>query len=50
MHELGVIVQPTGDEANVLKVKPPLCFTAEDADYFTASLETALSEMEQVLP
>jgi 4-aminobutyrate aminotransferase-like enzyme len=44
-----VIVQPTGDEANVLKVKPPLCITAEDADYFTASLDATLSELEQML-
>jgi 4-aminobutyrate aminotransferase-like enzyme len=49
MYELGVIVQPTGDEANVLKVKPPLCITAEDADYFTASLDATLSELEQML-
>jgi 4-aminobutyrate aminotransferase-like enzyme/Ser/Thr protein kinase RdoA (MazF antagonist) len=49
MRELGVIVQPTGDEANVLKVKPPLCITTEDADYFMASLDTALSDLEQVL-
>jgi hypothetical protein len=27
MLELGVIVQPTGDGNNVLKVKPPLCIT-----------------------
>jgi 4-aminobutyrate aminotransferase-like enzyme len=49
MRELGVIVQPTGDAANVLKVKPPLCITAEDADFFTAALDKALGEVEQVL-
>jgi 4-aminobutyrate aminotransferase-like enzyme len=49
MRELGVIVQPTGDAANVLKVKPPLCITAEDADQFTASLDEALNELEPVL-
>jgi 4-aminobutyrate aminotransferase-like enzyme/Ser/Thr protein kinase RdoA (MazF antagonist) len=49
MREFGVIVQPTGDAANVLKVKPPLCITAQDADYFTASLDEALSELEQVI-
>ena len=27
MRELGVVVQPTGDHGNVLKVKPPLCIT-----------------------
>ena len=25
--ELGVIMQPTGDHMNVLKIKPPLCLT-----------------------
>jgi 4-aminobutyrate aminotransferase-like enzyme/Ser/Thr protein kinase RdoA (MazF antagonist) len=49
MRDLGVIVQPTGDAANVLKVKPPLCITAQDADYFTTSLDATLSELEQAL-
>jgi 4-aminobutyrate aminotransferase-like enzyme len=48
MLELGVIVQPTGDAANVLKVKPPMCLTTEDADYFTATLDQALSEIEAI--
>ena len=30
--ELGVIVQPTGPEMNVLKLKPPLCITHEDVE------------------
>ena len=29
MRELGVIVQPTGDRQNVLKMKPPMCITRE---------------------
>lgn len=40
--ELGVICHNTGDYSNVLKVKPPLCFSTEDADFFTEALETAL--------
>lgn len=32
--ELGVIMQPTGDHQNVLKIKPPLCLSTESADYF----------------
>ncbi len=39
MLELGVICHNTGDFSNVLKVKPPLCFTKENADFFTAALE-----------
>ncbi|MFM9035311.1 MAG: aminotransferase [Mycobacterium sp.] len=43
MRELGVIVQPTGDRQNVLKMKPPMCITLESADYFVDMLEQVLS-------
>jgi hypothetical protein len=42
--ELGVIVQPTGERENVLKVKPPLCIDAPDADAFVRALDRVLSE------
>lgn len=42
--ELGVIMQPTGDYLNVLKIKPPLCLTQESADFFVDMLERALVE------
>jgi 4-aminobutyrate aminotransferase-like enzyme/Ser/Thr protein kinase RdoA (MazF antagonist) len=42
MLDLGVIVQPTGDGNNVLKVKPPLCITRDSADLVAESLEIAL--------
>ncbi|WZH37653.1 MAG: aminotransferase class III-fold pyridoxal phosphate-dependent enzyme [Microbacterium enclense] len=41
--ELGVIMQPTGDHQNVLKIKPPLCLTQESADYFVDMLDRVLS-------
>lgn len=41
--ELGVVMQPTGDFQNVLKIKPPLCVTQESADYFADALERVLS-------
>ncbi|GAA1908548.1 aminotransferase [Arthrobacter gandavensis] len=44
MLELGVIVLPTGDRQNILKVKPPLCFTAESARFFLGALDRVLSE------
>jgi DNA-binding CsgD family transcriptional regulator len=44
MRELGVIVQPTGDYENVLKVKPPLCITAADAALFSETLDRVLTE------
>ncbi|SKA98935.1 4-aminobutyrate aminotransferase [Agreia bicolorata] len=40
--ELGVIMQPTGDHQNVLKIKPPLCITRESADYFADQLARVL--------
>jgi 4-aminobutyrate aminotransferase-like enzyme len=42
--ELGLIVQPTGDGANVLKIKPPLCLTEADADHLADVLERILTE------
>lgn len=43
MRELGVIVQPTGDRQNVLKVKPPMCITRESADFFVDMLDRVLT-------
>ncbi len=42
MRELGVIVQPTSDGMNVLKIKPPLCLTETSADYFVDTLDHVL--------
>ena len=42
--ELGVIMQPTGDHLNVLKIKPPLCLTEGSADFFANMLEKVLAE------
>jgi len=44
MLELGVIVQPTGDGNNVLKVKPPLCLDRASADLVVAALARTLDE------
>lgn len=41
---LGVIMQPTGDFQNVLKVKPPLVVTRESADFFVDMLDRVLAE------
>lgn len=41
----GVIVLPTGDGKNVLKIKPPMTLTAEDADYFVARLDAVLTRL-----
>ena len=42
--ELGIIMQPTGDHQNVLKIKPPLCLSIESADFFADMLEKVLAE------
>jgi 4-aminobutyrate aminotransferase-like enzyme/Ser/Thr protein kinase RdoA (MazF antagonist) len=42
--ELGVVVQPTGPDMNVLKLKPPLCITAEDIELLAGALRRALAE------
>jgi 4-aminobutyrate aminotransferase-like enzyme/Ser/Thr protein kinase RdoA (MazF antagonist) len=42
--QLGVIMQPTGDHLNVLKIKPPLCLSRASADFFADMLERVLSE------
>lgn len=41
----GVIMQPTGDFQNVLKIKPPLCVTRADADFFVDALDRVLKSL-----
>jgi len=49
LRRLGVITQPTGIHLNVLKVKPPMCITIEDADYFLEQLDRTLTDLRQPL-
>jgi 4-aminobutyrate aminotransferase-like enzyme/Ser/Thr protein kinase RdoA (MazF antagonist) len=42
--DLGVIMQPTGDHLNVLKIKPPMCLTRDSADFFADMLAKVLEE------
>ncbi|GAB2811896.1 aminotransferase [Lentzea nigeriaca] len=44
MLDLGVVIQPTSDRMNVLKVKPPLCIDRSAADFFVDTLDRVLSE------
>ncbi len=43
--ELGVVMQPTSERQNVLKVKPPLCLSLASADFFVDALDRALGEL-----
>lgn len=43
LRDLGVIAQPTGDHQNILKIKPPMCFTRASADALVDALDRVLT-------
>jgi 4-aminobutyrate aminotransferase-like enzyme len=43
MKARGIIVYPTGDHYNILKLKPPLVFSKTDADFFVGQLAEVLA-------
>jgi 4-aminobutyrate aminotransferase-like enzyme len=43
MRERGVLIGTTGPQGNVLKIRPPLVVSREDADTISTTLEEALS-------
>jgi alanine-glyoxylate transaminase/(R)-3-amino-2-methylpropionate-pyruvate transaminase len=43
-REMGVLFGKGGIDGNVLRIKPPMCITAEDADYAVDVLDRALAE------
>lgn len=47
MKQRGIIIYPTGDYYNILKIKPPMCFTKENAVFLVETLRTILSKMEE---
>jgi alanine-glyoxylate transaminase/(R)-3-amino-2-methylpropionate-pyruvate transaminase len=42
-REMGVLFGKGGIDGNVVRIKPPMCITAEDADYAVAVLDQALA-------
>ena len=44
LRERGVLVSTDGPFHNVLKIKPPLVFTKDDADHLVATLDEVLAE------
>lgn len=45
LRELGVLVGKGGLAGNVLRIKPPLCITSDDADFAVAALDHALTRI-----
>ncbi|MGV9862364.1 aminotransferase class III-fold pyridoxal phosphate-dependent enzyme [Rhodococcus koreensis] len=43
MKDNGVLVYPTGPQWNILKIKPPLTFTEDHADFFVDALDGVLT-------
>jgi alanine-glyoxylate transaminase/(R)-3-amino-2-methylpropionate-pyruvate transaminase len=46
-RELGVLIGKGGLDGNVLRIKPPLCITAADADFAIEVLDEALNRVER---
>jgi len=44
LRELGVLSGTDGPLHNVIKIRPPLCFSESDADLVVAALDTVLAE------
>lgn len=44
LKERGVLIGAAGAYGNVLKVRPPLCFSRDNADFFLEMLDRVLSE------
>ena len=44
-REAGILIGKGGLEGNVLRIKPPMCITAEDADFALDVLDRALSSV-----
>lgn len=44
MRDHGILILTEGPLHNVLKIKPPMCFTVENADYFIDALDIIMQE------
>ena len=44
LKERGVLIGAAGAYGNVLKVRPPLCFSRDNADFFIETLDSVLRE------
>ncbi|MCU7250165.1 aminotransferase [Pseudomonas koreensis] len=44
LRELGIFMQPTGDDLNILKIKPPMVTSRQSVDFFVDRLDQVLGE------
>jgi alanine-glyoxylate transaminase/(R)-3-amino-2-methylpropionate-pyruvate transaminase len=44
-REMGLLMGKGGLEGNVLRIKPPMCITADDADFAVDVLDRALARV-----
>jgi 4-aminobutyrate aminotransferase-like enzyme len=47
LRERGVLVGTTRREGNVLKIRPPLCITRDEASLIVSTLDQVLTTLEQ---
>ena len=45
MKDHGILMSTDGPDHNVLKIKPPMVFNIQDADYLLESLEAVLKKI-----
>ncbi|XP_043698239.1 alanine--glyoxylate aminotransferase 2 homolog 1, mitochondrial-like [Telopea speciosissima] len=45
LRELGVLIGKGGLHGNVFRIKPPMCFTKDDADFVVDAMDYAMSKL-----
>ncbi|MDG2397807.1 MAG: aminotransferase class III-fold pyridoxal phosphate-dependent enzyme, partial [Candidatus Marinimicrobia bacterium] len=45
MKDLGILISSDGPDHNVLKIKPPIIFTCENADTLVVNLATIINKL-----
>lgn len=45
MKDMGVLMGKGGLFGNVFRIKPPMCFSKQDADYLVDVMDVALSSL-----
>jgi ethanolamine-phosphate phospho-lyase len=49
LKDRHIIVSLDGPDENVLKLKPPMCFSRSDAEFLLSNLNEVLSEVEATM-